>query len=278
MDFDQKERQVMRKIQMRVVGLLVAAGGLAILFAYWTGAFSFGYSNTLSLRYRFAGGVDQGSPVRLGGIRVGRVTAVRFVDDPEANVELKVKLSTDAFRQITQDSKFFINLAGLIGERYVEVVPGSGARVEGGATLRGIDPPRIDQLISQGYGLFEDFRDFFNENKSDLKDMLAMLNSLSANMNLLIGGQNGQGQKLSGGARELRELSSQLLLLVSRVNKGLNYVEDNGVGATWTDMRQLLHKGNRIEVNDLRRLMLEDGVKVNFSSKRVEKSIEESVK
>jgi len=267
----------MRKIRLKVTGLLVSAGVLALVFAYWTGAFSFGYSNTLLLRYRFAGGVDQGSPVRLGGIRVGRVTSVRFVDDADANVELKLKLSSDAFRQITRDSQFFVNLAGLIGERYVEVVPGSGVRVSSGDVLRGIDPPRIDQLISQGYGLFEDFRDFFNDNKSDLKDMLTMMNSLSANLNLLIGGQ-GRGQKLSGGARELRQLSNELLSLVTRVNRGLNHVEENGASTAWTDMRQLLRKGNQLERNDFRRLMLEDGVKVNFSSKKIEDSVKENAK
>ncbi|MEO5668764.1 MAG: MlaD family protein [Bdellovibrionota bacterium] len=276
MDFEQKERQAMQKTRLRVTALLISAVVLALVFAYWTGAFSFGYSNTILLRYRFAGGVDQGSPVRLGGIRVGRVTSVHFIDNADANVELTVKLSPEAFRQITRDSKFFINLAGLIGERYVEVVPGTAARVVGGEVLRGIDPPRIDQLISQGYGLFEDFRNFFNDNKSDIKDMLTMLDQLSGNLNLLIGGQT-QG-KAGTGARELRELSNQLLLLVSRMNRGLNHVEENGASAAWTDMRQLLHKGNQIEKNDLRRLMLEDGVKVNFSSKKVEDSVKESVK
>jgi len=277
MNFEQKERQALRKTQLRVTGLLISAVGLALVFAYWTGAFAFGFSNTLVLRYRFAGGVDQGSPVRLGGIRVGRVTSVDFVDDTEANVELKLKLSSTAFRQITSDSKFYINLAGLIGERYVEIVPGTGEQVTGGQVIRGIDPPRIDQLISQSYGLFDDFRSFFSENKSDLKDMLTMLNSLSSNLNLLMGGQ-ANGHKVSGGARELKELSNQLLLLVTRVNKGLNHLEDSGVSTAWSDARQLLHKGNKIEVNDLRRLMLEDGVKVNFSSKKIERSVQESTK
>jgi ABC-type transporter Mla subunit MlaD len=271
MDFEQKERQVLRKTQLRVMGLVVSAVVLALVFSYWTGAFSFGYANTLHLRYRFAGGVDQGSPVRLGGIRVGRVTSVRFVSDPSANVELKLKLSSDAFKQITSDSKFYINLAGLIGERYVEIVPGAGAPLVGGETLRGVDPPRIDQLISQSFGLFEDFRDFFQENKSDLKDMLTMLNSLSNNLNALMGGPG--GQKVGQGARELKQITNELLLLVTRLNRGLNHMEDNGVSAAWVDLRQLLHKGNSIEVNDLRRLMLEDGVKVNFSSKKVEDTL-----
>lgn len=269
MDYEQKERQLMRKTKFQVVALLSFAVSLALLFAYWMGAFNFEFSKSLNLRYQFAGGVDKGSPVRLGGIRVGRVTRVEFVENDVANVEMTLSVSNQAFKQITRDSKFYVNLAGLIGERYVEIVPGTGELVAQGDTLRGIDPPRIDQLISQGYGIFEDVREFFNENKGDLKEMLMLMNSLANNMNSLIAGPKGN-QKLSSTAQELRQLSGELLLLVSRTNKGLAYLESNGVGKTWANFSDLVDKGNRIHVNDLRRLMMEDGVKVNFSTKKVE--------
>jgi len=269
MDYEQRERQLMRKTKAKVLALLLSATALALLFAYWMGAFSFEFSKDIHLRYKFAGGVDRGSPVRLGGIRVGRVTSVEFVDNQDANIELSLSVTGQAFRQITRDSKFYINLAGLIGERYVEIVPGTGTLATMGETFRGIDPPRIDQLISQGYGIFEDVRGFFNENKEDLKEMLQMMNSLASNMNLLIGGKGGS-QKLPATAKELRLLTNELLSLVSRANKGLAYMESNGVGRTWANFNDLLDKGNRVHINDLRRLMMEDGVKVNFSSKKVE--------
>lgn len=260
MDIEAHEKALMRKTRWKVLGLVVTAGALAVVFAYWLGAFGLGKTHELQLRYRFAGGLDQGSPVRLGGIRVGRVSDVKFVDDPEANIQVTLKISPPAFRQITRDSEFYINLAGLIGERYVEVVSGSGMPVESGDRLRGIDPPRIDQLISQGYGMFEDFRDFFNENKDDFQDLLAALNHVVG---------KGNTDTIISGARELRKLSSELTVLVRRVNKGALYLEENGVGASYMDLKSLLRKANLIHVNDLRRLMLEDGVKVNFGSTKV---------
>jgi len=267
MDIEQRERALLRKTQMKVLALFGAAAVLALVFAYWLGAFGLGSSYQIDLRYRFAGGIDKGSPVRLGGIRVGRVSGVKFVDDPEANIQVSIKLSPDAFAQITSDSNFYINLAGLIGERYVEVVTGGGSKVEDGMTLRGIDPPRIDQLISQGYGFFEDVRSFFNENKTELGELLSSLNALSQNMNTMLGGKN--GKSFVNGAKGINQLSQELLVLVKKVNKGFSYMEDHEIGTTYKDLQSLLSKGNKIHVNDIRRLMLEDGVHVNFGSKKI---------
>jgi ABC-type transporter Mla subunit MlaD len=269
MDYEQHERQLMRKTKAKVLALLLSAAALAFVFAYWMGAFNFEFSKEIHLRYRFAGGIDRGSPVRLGGIRVGRVTRVEFVESPEANIELSISVTGAAFKQITKDSQFYINLAGLIGERYIEVVPGNGASVAKGDILRGIDPPRIDQLISQGYGVFEDVRNFFNANKEDFKEMLQMMNSLASNLNMLMGGQKGK-QTLPATAQEFRQLTNELLMFVSRANRGLAYIESNGGARTWANFNDLLNKGNQIHINDLRRLMMEDGVKVNFSAKKVE--------
>ena len=260
MDIEAHEKSLMRKTQLKVVALLASAAVLAVVFAYWLGAFGLGQTYELDLRYRFAGGIDKGSPVRLGGIRVGRVSEVKFVDDPEANIQVTVKISPPAFEQITSDSKFYINLAGLIGERYVEVVGGQAGPVKSGDRLRGIDPPRIDQLISQGYGFFEDLRAFFNENKDDFSDLVAAMNTLMS---------KDTSQSIVRVTRDFRKLSSELLLLTQRLNKGAVYLEENGVGSTYADMQSLLRKANMIHVNDIRRLMLTDGVKVNFGSQKV---------
>src|SRR5690606_39229471 len=104
------------------------------------------------------------------------------VEGAVPNLRLKIEVNRAAFRQITTDAKFYINLAGLIGERYVEVVPGAGSPVDGGHVFRGIDPPRVDQLLSQGYGIFGDLRAFFSENKSDLKEIFQTVNELSQNL------------------------------------------------------------------------------------------------
>jgi phospholipid/cholesterol/gamma-HCH transport system substrate-binding protein len=285
MDIEKLERQEIQKKQRLVAGLFLLAIALAMLFAYWMGAFGFGASRAFYVDYNFAGGLERGSTVRLAGIKVGRVSEIRFSSekgvappsdvDPQAiagpaQLRLKIEVSTDAFKQITTDTKFFINLAGLIGERYVEVVPGTGAPVERGHEFRGMDPPRIDQLLSQGYGIFGDLRSFFQENRGDLKEIFNTLNSLSKNLATVFGNVTPQQKReLSLLLSNLAVASGDLKTMTKNIGSGLEFLGTNGGREAWVNLKKLLEKGGAIHLNDLRRLMLEDGVRVRFGKNEV---------
>jgi phospholipid/cholesterol/gamma-HCH transport system substrate-binding protein len=274
MDIEAQERRELQKKQLLVGTLLSGSLLLACLFAYWMGVFSFGPSRDVVVTYNFAGGIERGSPVRLAGIRVGRVSDVRFTGEPDGQLELVLSVDKQAFRSMTDDTRFFINLAGLIGERYVEVVPGKGSPLKGGARLRGEDPPRVDQLLSQGYGIFGDLRGFFDENKGDLKQMLQSLSELTKNLNTLVANASPeQRRQLTNILRNFSDLSLDLKQATAAINKGLGHIEANGAERAYKDLNELLRKVNRLDVNDFRRLMLEDGIKVNFSSKKIEEKL-----
>jgi phospholipid/cholesterol/gamma-HCH transport system substrate-binding protein len=273
MDIESLERAELRKKRILVAVLFVLSLALALVFASWMGALGIGPTKTLHVSYDFAGGIDRGSPVRLGGIRVGRVSEIVFSPGESALVKLKLEINNDAFGKITEDSKFYVNLAGLIGERYVEVVPGQGALVKIGQHLRGIDPPRVDQLISQGYGIFGDLRELLNENKGDLKDMFASLNELAKNLNKLMGGLTaGQRKELDTLLRNLAAASGDLRETLALVAAAGRRMDQTGGRETWTQLQGVVRKADAIQLNDIRRLILEDGVKVNFSSKKPEEN------
>jgi phospholipid/cholesterol/gamma-HCH transport system substrate-binding protein len=269
MDIEALEQREIRKKKMVVAGLFVAAFAMLLIFSYWMGAFGLGPSKKIHLNYQFAGGIDRGSPVRLAGIKVGRVTGIDF-GKGDTNLQVTIEVSNEAFKQVTDDAEFYINLAGLIGERYVEVVPGKGAKVVAGATLRGVDPPRVDQLLSQGYGIFGDLRTFWTDNKGDIKQVFQSMNDLTANLNKLMSSATpGQRKKLNELLDNFASMSGELRATVTRVNRGLAYIEENGGREAWNATSGLVSKGNRIQLNDIRRLMLEDGVKVNLGSTKI---------
>lgn len=271
MDIEALERREIRKKQLLVGLLFSGALGLSLLFAYWMGAWGLGATRTLYVRYNFAGGIDRGSPVRLAGIKIGRVTSIDFDHADHSVLKLSLEINRDALRQVTNDSQFYINLAGLIGERYVEIVPGQGTPVEPQHSFQGIDPPRIDQLISQGYGIFGDLRSFFNENRSDLKEMFLTLNDLSKNLNKLMSSASpSQRKQVSVLLENFAAMSSDLRATVSTLRNGVSYIEKNGAAQSWDHVRNLVQRADSVSMQDLRKLMLEDGVKINFSSKKVE--------
>jgi len=106
-------------------------------------------TKTITATFDSVAGLDNKSSVRVAGVRVGKVKDVRLRPDGKAEVELEidkeVQLHGNAFARIA-------NL-GLLGEKYVEIVPGSpNAPVipdEQHVELRGSEPASMDDVTNQ---------------------------------------------------------------------------------------------------------------------------------
>lgn len=180
------------KIETKVGLLFLVSIVLVVAFAYVLGAFNpFSNSNDIYLMYNFAGGIEEGSKVRVMGITVGRVKSIEFRPDmktkegEEVKLRIRVGINKKAWQTVRSDSKFYINLAGVIGEKFIEVSPGTlqAPALEPGAHIRGEDPPRIDQLISQSYGLAGKVLEIVEENESSLIETVETVNNLVSNLN-----------------------------------------------------------------------------------------------
>lgn len=181
------------RIETKVGLLSVCAVVLIFVFAYLVGLVSpFSDSYDLRVMYNYAGGIEQGSPVRVMGIKVGKVKSITFVPDHKMSssgeeVKLQVLISVEkkAWKSVRRDSKFFINLAGVIGEKFLEISPGTMDQAEftTGDEVRGEDPPRIDQLISQSYGLAGKVIELVNKNEGSVSSIIKQMDNLVTNFN-----------------------------------------------------------------------------------------------
>ncbi|RYZ90046.1 MAG: MCE family protein [Proteobacteria bacterium] len=180
------------KIESKVGLLAIGAMILIVVFAYMMGLISpFSNSYDLNVMYNYAGGIEEGSPVRVMGIKVGKVRKISF--DPnyksaqgeEVKLRLEITVEKKAWSTIRKDSKFFINLAGVIGEKFLEISPGGSGAAEltQGETVRGEDPPRIDQLISQSYGLAGKLIEIVEKNEGSVSNVIAQVDHLMTNFN-----------------------------------------------------------------------------------------------
>lgn len=70
-----------------------------------------------------ASNLKPGSYVELKGIRVGAVTDIRIVS--EDDVEITSKILESELKWIKQDSKVAISNAGLVGDKFLELQPGT---------------------------------------------------------------------------------------------------------------------------------------------------------
>lgn len=91
-------------------------------------------------------GLDDKAAVRIAGVRIGRVDGVGL-DGPKARITLLLETPV----RLTEGTIAKIASVGLLGDKYVELVPGpaNAAPLSPGAVLPGETPVSLDQAIEQ---------------------------------------------------------------------------------------------------------------------------------
>ncbi len=116
---------------MGAVVLLTAA--VFLVLAYQKSDVRVGEGYRISAKFDNASGVSLGSDVRVGGIKVGVVSDLGL--DPEtyqALVTMQIRSAT----KLPKDSSAAITGDGLLGGKYVQIVPGGDdALLEAGGTI-----------------------------------------------------------------------------------------------------------------------------------------------
>lgn len=232
--------------------------------------------------YHFAGGIEVGSPVRVSGIKVGRVEKIEFfspVDKTEIAIRepgsdrisegsfiapLKIKLSIhkDAALGVRKDSRFYINLAGLIGERYIEVTPGQidSPQIQSGEIVAGIDPPRIDQLISQSFNLAGKIQELLEENKGDFNRSLELLIKLSGNLNKTLSWID----KSAIFKTDLSKLVDNLIAITNDFHQAATKVNSPEGEKTLKLLHELLWRLEPLDSGKIQQFLQKEGVKVKI--------------
>ena len=108
------------------VGLLVLAGAAALLFLALQSAnlLSISWQKTYDINAYFdnIGGLKKQAAVKSAGVVVGRVKTIEF--DGES-FQAKVTLALQSQNHFPQDSSLKILTSGLLGEQYLDIVPGA---------------------------------------------------------------------------------------------------------------------------------------------------------
>ncbi len=97
--------------EVKVGGLFIISIVMVLGFVWYLGALNpFSSSYDVRVGYNFAGGVDVGSPVRVMGIKVGKVKSIEFTPEQKTTAGEEVKLtvtlsiSRDAWKTVRADS------------------------------------------------------------------------------------------------------------------------------------------------------------------------------
>ena len=130
-----------------------------------------------------ASGLRDGAPVRLDGVDVGNVTAIRVVSGkPLTPVEVTMKVNTKYSFELRKDSLTSLSTAGVLGETYIDIDSSTakGPSAQNGDTLATRDHP--------------DFNDVVRSSQSTLQNMDALLKRTDRILAFVESGQGSIGK------------------------------------------------------------------------------------
>lgn len=131
-------------------------------FKTWSEGYRVGFS------FDFVNGVKIGAPVRYAGVDIGQVKEINFsrndLNETKVDIIGWVKKET----RIPVDSTIWINTLGLLGEKYIEIMPGRELNnfVKAGAVLEGRNPIAMHELNDLMKNVVEDIDDLIVEIKT----------------------------------------------------------------------------------------------------------------
>ncbi|HDP16489.1 MAG TPA: MCE family protein [Candidatus Omnitrophica bacterium] len=103
----------------------------------------------ISVVFTFVNGISVGAPVRYAGVTVGEVQEINvYFDEKENRPMINVLIWVSHNTWINEDAAVTINTLGLLGEKYLEITPGTRETrlLEKGDTIRGRDPVSTEEL------------------------------------------------------------------------------------------------------------------------------------
>jgi phospholipid/cholesterol/gamma-HCH transport system substrate-binding protein len=167
-----------RSIEVKVGILILVAVGLLAAFILVMGGINFQPTYTLYVDFDNPGGLQSGAPVKIAGVKVGKIDEIQFRGgkinettgqrDPLVRVQIEVeKRYQDT---IYENGVFYVTTQGVLGEQFLAIEPGSSDRaiLPEKAVVRGLDPPRLDMLLAEGYELLHSTVSAMRENRAEI--------------------------------------------------------------------------------------------------------------
>ncbi|MBA3456152.1 MAG: MCE family protein [Deltaproteobacteria bacterium] len=220
-----------RGLEFKVGLLILISTAILVGFIFILGNFSLRSGFELKLDYDYIGSLQQGAPVKINGIKMGKIRSVEFIGgkiDPAVNARVQVRVTAwvddRAADSIRSDAEFFINTAGVLGEQYLEIVPGKDwdkPPIAPGSIIhdsRVKNPPRTDLVVARLYEVLDGVSSVLRDDRDAIKNILSNGAGAVAEINKLLSENRAQIGELVVAASELAREGKATL---TKVNAGL---------------------------------------------------------
>ncbi len=205
---DRRQLRLQTRIGIFLLGSLVVFLGFIYLLGVQAQLFHRRYD--LTAEFTEVAGLLPGATVRLAGVQIGRVSSVTLPEDPAGKVRVTLNIARRFTDRIRKDSVARIETQGLLGDKLVEISPGSpGApALKGGESIATRDPIELSRLAGEGV------------------EILKNVSNLSANLNSTVEAFNRSRalDALSATLNSTRRTAEQLGRVTQQVEQGKGWL------------------------------------------------------
>ena len=181
-------------------------------------------------------GIEKNAPVRLSGLKVGKVTNIRVA--PEQNDKIELTLSVFSDTVIKRDTEASIKTQGLIGGKYVELSGGSpkSPAVEPGGMIIGEESFKVEDLTKMSLEVVGKLKRIaYNIDKTvgdpalakSIKSTIANLQDVSSNIKDMTSSKDEVAQGLKNLPEILKKIDASAESLKAITAKSDTIVSEN---------------------------------------------------
>lgn len=184
------------------VGLFVVlAIGILSMIVFQIGGLNIFNSKQYKLKvmFDFVSGIAKEAPVQVAGVGVGMVKEVTiFYNTAQKKTQVRLILLVQDDVRIPKDSVAYINTLGILGEKYVEIVPGEDQNnfLGDGDFIVGNNPVQLEKLTESLVDIVGDqtVRDSLRESFYNVRIATENLRQTTEMLNEIVDGvKNGKG-------------------------------------------------------------------------------------
>lgn len=238
----------MRSLSLEArVGAVVLLAAALLLFATFNlkdWGFQRVEGDRLTARFDSVAGLDKNAPVSMAGVPIGKVEEMGL-ENSHARVAFRIQPGV----RIPEGSRAQVKASGLLGDKYVEILPGKGPGVlkDGGEILQQEGSADLDTLITRFGAIADDVKAVTaalrsavgsEEGERSLKEIVAHFRGLAENLDLMVA-ENRQAVKgtIDNAEALTRALKEEAPKLVATLNRLADRLErgDGTLGKLLTD-------------------------------------------
>lgn len=232
-----------KSIEVKVGVLILVSLGILAAFVLIMGGLSFEKTYTVYVDFDNPGGLQSGAPVRVAGVKCGKVSELSFMGgkiDPKTNrrtlVRAKVQIEQRVKDSIHEDADFYVTTQGVLGEQFLAIDPGSPQKpvLAENTIVKGIDPPRLDLFLAKAYELLDTTINGIRNNRELISDIATNTAGLLKGLNTVL---TDNRERINRIVQNLEALSVEANTLTSHARA--NYVDNPKIARTIDNIDKL---------------------------------------